>query len=203
MTQDEFIKYGRSIFSTGIKEIFIIFPFKRLIKEIGFIISFILALAYSLVIILFCPEKLLNAINLEVELVLAIVPAMLGLSLAGFAIIIGQVNQDVLNRTGDIPDVNKKKFSLYQTTNAAFSITVLVQLCALFIAVTVTLAKLITPHIPVSERMAIWGNGIVIVLMTFFLIYIFFSVLDTVKAIFNSGQIVNFIFLKKKINEKG
>ena len=200
MNEKEFKERAPYIFVMGIKGIFSIFSIKRLIKETSFLVSLCLAIIFSIVAFIFCNDKMLDIIEKIIDLIIAIVPAILGLSLAGFAIVISQINTETLERTADIQKKNEN--SLYQKTNAAVSIMCLTQLTALIIAVILTLIMQISKKILVSYFIAKIVNIILIFLLTFICLYALFSVFDIIYTIFNSGQIVNFIFLKNKSIKK-
>lgn len=200
MNEKEFKESAPYIFVMGIKGIFSIFSIKRLIKETSFLVSLCLAIIFSIVVVIFCNDKMLDIIEKIIDLIIAIVPAILGLSLAGFAIVISQINTETLERTADIQKKNEN--SLYQKTNAAFSIMCLTQLTALIISVILTLIMQISKKILVSYFIAKIVNIILIFLLTFICLYALFSVFDIIYTIFNSGQIVNFIFLKNKSIKK-
>jgi|GEM_PF-5940537 membrane protein len=200
MNEQDFNENARSIFGMKIKGIFSIFPIKRLLKECSFIISLFCAMVFSILVFIICRNEMLNIIEKIITLIIAIVPAILGLSLAGFAIVISQINNETLERTANIE--NKNQRSLYQKTNAVFSIMCLTQLTALILATILSLVMQISKKILVSYFIANTVNITLIFLLVFICVYALFSVFDIIYTIFDLGQIVNFIFLKNRIKKE-
>ena len=197
MTKEEFKKNAKEIFATGIRGIFSIMPIKRLLTER----TFILALLLSILLTIFVSVSgyTLSYIERVTNLTKDIIPAILGLSLAGFAIVISQMNTETFKRTANIQE--GKTHSLYQKTNAAFAIMCLSQLISLILSIVVSLIMPITVNIPVTELQANLVNIFLIFILTFILLYSLFSVFDIIYTIFASGQIVNFMFIKNKFDE--
>lgn len=199
MTEREFKEKAKAIFAPGRQGIFSIFPPKKLIKERPFSVSLILSILFLVLVSYICPDKMLVLIEKQTELIIAIVPSILGLSLAGFAIVISQINTETLERIADIQE--NKEYSLYQKTNAAFSIMCLTQLFVLIFAVFLSLVMLFSVKIPVPKFLADGVNMFILGLLTFIFLYALFSIFDIIYTIFNSGQVVNFLFLKNKFNK--
>lgn len=198
MTKDDFVNlYSKNTFSPSLRRIFSIFPLGSLAREWIFILAVVLSLAFSLVIYVFTPNKLIAYIAKIIGITYAILPAVLGISLAGFAIVVSQINTDTLSRVANIPE--GKPYSLYQKTNASFSITALSQLLALFISVIVDLLTPLVSKIVVIEWLADITNAIVFMLLLWLFMYSMLSVFDTIKTIFTSGQVANFLYVKSKI----
>lgn len=200
MNEKDFIENAKTIFAPRLKGIFFIFPIKGLLKECSFIITLFISVTFSMLTFFICLNNILYMIEKIINLIIAIVPAILGLSLAGFAIVINQINTETLERTAIINE--KGTSSLYQKTNAAFAIMCLTQLIALIVATLLTIIMPISKKITVSCFIANSVNIVLIFLLTFICLYALFSGFDTIYAIFNSGQLANFMFLKNKFDKK-
>jgi hypothetical protein len=187
-------------FAPGIKGIFSIKPLSEIIRERFFILALVMA-GLLTAVLFFLTEKRLEYIDCITDIIIMIIPAILGLSLAGFAIVIGQVNQEALSRIADL-DVggieNKKTFSLYQKTNAVFSVTVLTQLIILIFAILIKIIKPLSLRVPVPGQLASMTNLAVLFTESGLFFYALFSIVDLVQNIFTTGQIVNFLFIKNK-----
>lgn len=144
MTEREFKEKAKAIFAPGRQGIFSIFPPKKLINERPFSVSLILSILFLVLVSYICPDKMLVLIEKQTELIIAIVPSILGLSLAGFAIVISQINTETLERIADIQE--NKEYSLYQKNKCSFlynvsNPTFCVDFCGLFISCYVVLSK--------------------------------------------------------------
>ena len=187
-------------FPFGYKGIFTIKPVSFYIKDVFFIIGFILSISLSLVLWFF-PEEQLLYIDILVNLIVTIIPAMLGLSLAGFAIVISQINEKALVKLTDVNIDDNKNYSMYQTLCAVFSVTVLIQIIPLVIAGTISLIKPLTLKLSVSYIAASLGNCTAIFLSCVFFLLSLFSIIDLIRNIFAAGELVNYVFTKNKLEE--
>ena len=83
------------------------------------IFSFLLS-----VILWFFPDEQLIYIDKIVDLILLVIPALLGLTLAGFSIAISHINENALRKITNVDIDDDKDFSFYQILNAVFAVTV-------------------------------------------------------------------------------
>lgn len=199
---DDLNKRLKERFPVGLRGVFIIKPFFKTVVKDKFFITAVLVATIIDGILFFYTEKQIYYIDMINDLVIFVIPALLGLSLAGFAIVVSQVSQDSLDRMADLDIEEENNYSLYQKLNAVFSITVLAQLAPLIIAALVKLIKPLSIEIPVSSSMAIIGNAIVLFIELMFFLYALLSIIDLVKNIFNTGQTVNFIVIRNKLKNK-
>jgi hypothetical protein len=94
---------------------------------------------------------------------------------------------------------DEKDHSLYQILNAVFSVTVLAKLIPILIAVIINLIRPLSVQISVPGTMASLGNCVTLFFECMFFLYSLFSIIDLIQNIFTTGQTVNFIFTKDKI----
>ena len=199
MTIEELKSLRDTTFAPGLKGVFSIYPLKEVLCEKGSVFSLILSFLFSLCLFFF-PEMQVKYIEQVVDLVFLIIPAILGLSLSGFAIVISQVTDDKLKKTGKISE--GKSYSIYQKTNSVFAITVLAQFSILFISLLIKLFMPLTLLIPVPITLALYGNSFFLFLLITLFIYALVITIDLVKNIFTSGQIVNLLSITDEIKQK-
>lgn len=185
-------------FPPGYKGIFKIKPLKFYFSDRFFILAIGLSFILS-VVLWFYPDEQLLYIDIITKLIISIMPAMLGLSLAGFTIVISQINEKALERITNVDVHDEKDHSLYQILNAVFSVTVLAQLIPILIAVIINLIRPLSVQISVTGTMASFGNCVTLFFECMFFLYSLFSIIDLIQNIFTTGQTVNFIFTKDKI----
>ncbi|MCL2139361.1 MAG: hypothetical protein FWH41_07510 [Treponema sp.] len=187
-------------FTTGLKGIFAIRPFKELIFHNFFVVALVISLVLS-VLLWFFPDDQLSYIEITTGLILAILPTIIGLALAAFAIGISQISEKNLERMAETDVHDENAYSLYQELNAAFSITALAQLIPLFIAILITLSKPLTLKIVVSDTFASLGNIIVFFFECLFFLNSLMLIVDLIQNIFTTGQLVNYFYLKEKLDK--
>jgi len=185
-------------FIPGLKGIFLVRPVNMILRERAFIISAVGAL-FLLIIALVFPEKQIFYLDMMTDFIVSVIPAILGLSLAGFAIVVSQLNEKALSRLTNISDVmDKKEYSLYQKTNAVFSITVLAQLLPLLAALLIKVIKPISMENPVSGLCATLGNVFALFIESLLFLYGLLSIVDLVQNIFTTSQLVNYLLERDK-----
>jgi hypothetical protein len=196
---DDWAQSIKDRFPVGLKGIFTVKPFfETVTKDKFFYIAALIAVGISVIPLVFT-DKQIYYIDMINEIIISVIPALLGLSLAGFAIVVSQVSEDSLLRMGDLNIEKSNDYSLYQKLNAVFSITVLAQIVPLVIAVLVRLIKPLSFEIPVNVLMATAGNIITLFVELLFFLYALFSIVDLIKNIFTTSQMVNLIVFCNKM----
>ena len=192
----------RYYFLPGLKGVLRLYPIKSLIKEWLFILSLILSLIISFFILFSDSDSFIQHLNLVLSFSIDIIPALIGLSLAGLAVFMSQGDRDVMEKITDLSFSNTAgtKYSYYQKVNAAFSITILAQLISLVVCIIISVAEPLTLLIPVNSILASCINFLVYFCCFFLLIYSILSIVDIISAIFSAGQVINFLFFKDKIS---
>jgi len=180
----------------GLKGIFKIIPFSKIVTGKSFLLAFFISIIMTLIIYFFYYDKQIFFIDMVNNLIVSIIPTLLGFSIAGFAIILNQLATQI-----STPALERKKSNnyslLYQENYADFSITVLAQFFPLIVAVFIKLIKPITIEIPTSFVMASIGNSIAILFGVMCFLYALFSIINLIITIFNTGLIINFSIFKK------
>jgi hypothetical protein len=187
-------------FATGFMGFLSLKPFKKTVTDKFFIVAFIISLTLD-IFVFRESEKQLDYIEMFVTMIFSIIPAVLGLSLAGFAIVISQISEKTLKKITDVDVEKEGETSLYQDVNIVFTLSVLAQFVPLIIAILINLIKPISLQILVTPKTAIITNIIILHLESWAFFYALFSIVDLAINIFTMGQIVNFIFAKNKIEK--
>jgi len=186
----------KNLFPTGFKGIFSIKTIKEtILKDVLFYIAILISAIIS-VVIFFMPDRQVIYIEMVSSLIVSVMPALLGLSIAGFAIVSNQTNEEFLIKMAAISEENQD-YSFYQKQNAIFSITVLLQLIPLILTVFIKFVIPITIKIPVSLTIASVGNITTLFVTILFFVYALLSILGLIKSIFNTGQVINALIYNK------
>jgi len=189
-------------FATGFRGFFSLKPLRKVVADKFFIAAFVLSLALGFFVLAAAPEKQLDYIEMTASMIFSIIPAALGLSLAGFAIVISQVSEETLESITKVDIKKEGETSLYQDVNVVFTLSVLAQFVPLIFAVLIKLIKPISLQIPVAAGAATTVNFFTLFFESWFFFFALFSIVDLAINIFTMGQIVNFIFAKNKIESK-
>ena len=184
-------------FALGLKGVFRIIPLGKFIANRFLLIAgFIAGILISVINSSF-PDKEIFYIEMVNNLIISIIPPLLGFSIAGFAIILNQSNEVLLSAMTDPEIKMNRRHSIFQKNYAAFSITMLAQSLPLIVAVFIKLIKPISYEIPVSIFMANIGNTIAIFFELLCFLFALFSIINLIMTIFNTGQIISFANIKK------
>lgn len=198
MNKDVFLQKAKKTFQPGIKGINSIHSMKKMFAGKVFILSCLITV---LIVILFAfYEQQIDLIINIIDLIFIVIPTVLGLSLAGFAISISQISNESMEPLAIIQE--GKDFSLYQTSNAVFSQTILAQFYCLLIAILTKIILPISIQIPVNAKLAVFVNALIMLLIAFSFIFSFLLIFDLVQNLFTTGQTANFLFMKKKIMDE-
>lgn len=180
----------------GIKAVFNLYDIKLLIKgaKSPFIIT-------SLIVILFYffGEIKKDTLSIVVDLILSIIPSLLGFVLSGYALLIGFGNIEVIAKKpkykqGDNPN----KPTLYQRVSTVFAFGLIIQIFLLVITFVIKLIlKLDLPCLINTFGVCNAINYIIFIMLVFGLLYVTVMIKDLVINIFNFSQ-VQHIFINKK-----
>ena len=145
---------------------------------------------------LFMVKQSIDVVLLEdtVDLILGIVPNLLGFVLSGYALLIGfKIFDDVAKRQKD-----KNGPTLYQKLNAIFSVGLIMQVFILVFAFTLKLILKAEINCP-FENYCVCNliNSITFFFLVFGTLYTIIMIKDLVVNIFNFSQLGHFIINKK------
>jgi len=187
-------------FTPGLKGFLSLKPVKEVITDKFFIAALVIALILDCFVLL-DPEKQLDYIEMLGTMIFSIIPAVLGLSLAGFAIVISQVSEKALELITKVDIEKEGDKSLYQDVNMVFTLFVLAQFIPLIIAIFINLIKPFSLQILVTQKTATIANFMILLFESWAFFYALLSIVDLALNIFTMGQVVNFIFTKNKIEK--
>jgi hypothetical protein len=135
-------------------------------------------------------------IKSEVDLILSIIPSLLGFVLSGYALLIGFGNIEIIAKKRQT-EVNKGKPTLYQKVSTVFAVALIMQIVLLVF--TFILKLLLQVDLPCLIDNCIACdivNYIVFTLLIFGLLYVTVMIKDLVVNIFNFSQIQHFFINK-------
>lgn len=173
------------------------FGFKALLRQYsvklflkGAFLPIIISVFILIPIICFSSNSILELIELIVDLIMSIIPSLLGFVLGGYAILIGISNIAIV--TVKIDD----KLTLYQKISTVFSISLIMQLFLLVLAFIVKFVLKFNVFV-CSTILANSVNYITLILLFLGFVYVTIMIKDLVINIFNLSQYQNF-----KVNQK-
>jgi hypothetical protein len=156
----------------------------------GAFLPFIISVVVLLFTLRFSTSSILELIELVVDLIVTIIPSLLGFVLGGYAILIGISNIAIVSVKID------SNLTLYQKISTVFSISLIMQLFLLVFAFIVKFV--LKSNVPVySTILADSINYITLILLFFGFVYVNIMIKDLVINIFNLSQYQNF-----KANQK-
>jgi hypothetical protein len=130
-------------------------------------------------------------------------PGILGFTIAGYALIVGFVQNNMLNKITE-----KKKdseFSLYQEMSSVFALNVILQGISLVFAFFIHFIVYFDTHSKKTFHLPIWYINIVnwvgMFLLSWFFIISCFLIIQIVVNIFNFSQLHHYIVNKEKIDQ--
>jgi len=160
-----------------------------------------------IIVILFCTygniEK--DTLNIIVNLILSVIPSLLGFVLSGYALLIGFGNIKVIatkpkTKEGD----STKESTLYQKVSAVFAIGLLIQIFLLvFTYVIKLILKIDLPCLVDTFGLCDITNHVVFTILVFSLLYVTVMIKDLVVNIFNFSQVQHLSINKLKENDEG
>lgn len=180
----------------GIKGIFNRYTWSKLLYSNGTAICIIAVAIFMCFIICPCRTNeyyfdLLNGIS---NMLLSLLPNLLGFCIGGYALIIGACNLDIIKKMS-MPYSDKHGFSYYQVLSAVFASTLVCQCIALVYVFSVhVIIKLdITPITETIGRIAnVIGIALMLLLSGLSLSLLYYTIVN----IFSFGQTIHFCIRK-------
>lgn len=173
------------------KGIFNKYIISKILLSRGTLISFITTL---LIIVGICfrnnttINEYYNTLLHITEIILSLLPSILGFCIGGYALIIGACSTDVIKK---MSDPQKHDLSLFQILSSVFAATLIIQCFTLVIAYIVRLCLLLEIGINSVIIGVVVDVGVILILL--FLSCISLSLLYyTIVNIFNMGQTMHF-----------
>ncbi|GAT62787.1 hypothetical protein [Paludibacter jiangxiensis] len=147
-------------------------------------------------IFLFVGEIDKEIIKSVVDLILSIIPSLLGFVLSGYALLIGFGNIEIIAKRRQT-EVDKEKPTLYQKVSTVFAVALIMQIVLLvFTFILKVLLQVDLPCIFDNCIACEIVNYIVFILLIFGLLYVTVMIKDLVVNIFNFSQIQHFFINK-------
>lgn len=165
----------------------------KIIKSIGTMISFIVALLFVVFLYIHCDSmnELYVFLGKTTDILLSLLPNLLGFCIGGYALIIGACSMEIIKKMSTPLNNNKNKLSFYQILSSVFASTLVIQCFTLLLTYLVHLFMLL--ELKTSNEFL----GYVINIFLVFIL-VLFSLLSisllyyTIINIFNLGQSVHF-----------
>lgn len=179
----------------GIQAILRIYNRKLLLKGaiMPFILTFIIVALFSIF-----GKVDISILGVVVDLILTIIPSLLGFVLSGYALLIGFGNIEVIaKKSKKDNDSSENKPTLYQKVSAVFAIGLIMQV--LLLVFTFGLKILLKVELPcLCGNISICNitNYIIFTLLIFGLFYVVVMIKDLVINIFNFSQVQHFYINK-------
>lgn len=176
----------------GISALLKLYKWKLLLE--GSFVPTLISILIVIPICLFSKESDLKLLEVIDNMVLSIIPNLLGFVLSGYALLIG---------FGNITIIAKQKgneSTLYQKISTVFSIALLMQMLLLIFAFLVRF----TLNASLSCKSLILSSSInifTIIALMFGLLYVTFMIKDLVLIIFNYSQYQHYLINKKVIRD--
>jgi hypothetical protein len=167
----------------GLKGIFIIHPFKAILRKPPFLISLAVAIL-CLILLLFWNVDNYKILGQICSLGISVFPNLLGFSLGGFALIVGFGNQSAIKSMAS--EATPGQPSLYQKTTAIFAYSLLIQSITLVLAVLTSL--ILGTEIIINAAPAAVINIFAICLLIFTYCWCLTSTMYVVVNIFTFAQ---------------
>ena len=184
----------------GVKAILKIYDKKLLLKGAKY--PFAITIIIAIVFILFgrIDKEILISV---VDLVLSIIPSLLGFVLSGYALLIGFGNIEVIAKRKKTDNTGIPKPTLYQKVSTVFAVGLVMQIILLVFAFGLKLLlKLEMPCLFDDYRICEAVNYTTFILLIFGLLYVTVMIKDLVINIFNFSQIQHFFINSPQQNGK-
>lgn len=184
----------------GIKAILKIYDIKLLLNGAKY--PFAITIIISIAFLLFgqIDKDVLIAV---VDLVLSIIPSLLGFVLSGYALLIGFGNIEVIAKRKKTDDTTISKPTLYQKVSTVFAVGLIMQIILLVFAFGLKLVlKLEIPCLFDDSRICETVNYGIFILLVFGLLYVTVMIKDLVVNIFNFSQVQHFFINSPQQNDK-
>jgi len=183
----------------GLKGLLEVYDVASLVKEKYFWPSAIIGILVPLACFYF-EVSLLDLIALVADTIILILPGIIGVTLAGYALIAGLGNTDFIRRASK--PAGKSGFSYQQRTTAVFGMSILVQAAILIGSFLLKVLSPIIKMVPVRASLANTVNFVVLAFLVGAGLYALFLIVDTVVSIFNYAQTVHFTIRKDSIESE-
>jgi len=161
----------------------------------------------SLIVVCFCVFDKVDKeiISTVVDLVLSIIPSLLGFVLSGYALLIGFGNIEVIAKKPQQKNgETSEKPTLYQKVSTVFAVGLIMQIFLLvFTFVLKLILKIDLPCMNGVNWVCDVINYSVFAVLVFGLIYVTVMIKDLVVNIFNFSQVQHFFINKQKENDIG
>jgi hypothetical protein len=191
---------AKKISNFGIKALIALYDTKLLMK--GSKLPFVM----TLIIIVFfvCFGRLdKEIISSVVDLVLSIIPSLLGFVLSGYALLIGFGNIEIIAKRKS-NDLDNRNPTLYQKVSTVFAVSLIMQILLLVYAFGLKI--ILKTNLPcLFDNFLICGliNYVLFILLIFGSFYVIVMIKDLVINIFNFSQIQHFTINKPRKENKG
>jgi len=183
----------------GLKGLLSVYGVASLVKEKYFYPSAALGIIVPIASLLL-KVALQSLIALVADTIILILPGIIGVTLAGYALIAGLGNTDFIRRASK--PTGKKGFSYQQRTTAVFGMSILVQAAILIVSFLLKVLSPLVAMVPVEEALADTANFAVLAFLIGAGLYALFLIVDTVVSIFNYAQTVHFTIRKDIIESE-
>lgn len=141
---------------------------------------------------------------LIVDDIISFLPNILGFTITGYALVVGFVQPDVLERITEKEE--DSDYSLYQTMSSSFAVTILIQAISLITAFTFRYIDFISSkvnYVPqISTLIITFINTIGLAIIIFCLAFSLMMVIQIILNIFSFSQIHHYLINKDKISKK-
>lgn len=167
---------------------------KHTVKKvfISYAMLFSLVITGFIVVLLFIGKEhnSYEALRTICDLVITLLPNLLGFCIGGYALIIGAGNLDIMRRMS-VPLEKKGRLSYYQIMSSVFAMSLVIQCFTLFIAFIVNILLNIE-FTPINYLTGVVVNftiiSVVLLLTVFSMMLLYYTILN----IFNFGQSTHF-----------
>lgn len=143
-----------------------------------------------------------NVITFVLDLIVSIIPSLLGFVLSGYALLIGFGNIKIIAKKKNSKNGDQKP-TLYQKVSSVFAISLIMQIGLLVVAfILKIIMKIDFPCICSSLIVCDIVNQITFAFLVFGLLYVTVMIKDLVINIFNFSQLQHFDINKPDINSE-
>ncbi len=140
-----------------------------------------------------------EALKIICDLVIVLLPNLLGFCIGGYALIIGAGNLDIL-KLMSMPIENKGRLSYYQILSSVFAMSLVIQCFTLFVAFIVNILLSIE-FTPISYLLGVIVNFTIMSIMLLLVVFSMMLLYCTIINIFNFGQSTHFVIRLSEENK--
>lgn len=190
---------AKKISNFGIKALIELYDKKLLIKgaKLPFVMTLIIVVFFA------CFGRMdKEIISSVVDLVLSIIPSLLGFVLSGYALLIGFGNIEIIAKKKASEEGNRNP-TLYQKVSTVFAVSLIMQIMLLVYAFGLKIIlKINLPCLFDNFLICRLTNYALFIVLTFGSFYVTVMIKDLVINIFNFGQIQHFSINKSRKENK-